>query len=99
VLGIEYVSFHATKHWAFVRGIGDKVEFLGYPLPLPYGASFGASRKAVAAKLGQPKRGREDGRAGEEYWRDGWEPAGKLPIVAKFIDDKLVMLEVGLRLP
>ena len=68
-------------------------------MPLPHGLSFGASRKAVTAALGKPTRGDQYGEGGEVYWLDRWKRVGKYPLCAEFVDDKLVMVEIGQPLP
>ena len=87
ILGIDYVTFYASKQRKNVRGLGAEVEFVGYPGALPKGVRIGMSRGDVTAKLGAPNK------ADEKY--DRWEPSTTRRIVAEYEDDKLVMLRFG----
>lgn len=89
-LGVEHVSFFASKQKAYIRGIGAEVAFVGYPGQLPHGLEFGDTRQAVAKKLGKPADKSDD--------MDEWRLAPNRRLVCRFARGKLVSIDVGVLL-
>jgi hypothetical protein len=87
VLIVEYVTFQSTGEESYVRGLGKKVTFVGYPNALPGGISLGASRAEVAKAYGKP--------ADTHDAYDIWYPAKTKMIRAQFANDKLLNLTFG----
>jgi hypothetical protein len=85
-LAVTGLWFYAAGQESYIRGIGAKIKFKGYPNPLPKGVAIGDARKVVAKKLGKPKKTYED----HDYW--AW---GKgLKLTCSFKRDKLVEFHV-----
>jgi hypothetical protein len=86
-LGVDAVYFYAAGQEAYIRGIGAKVKFSGYPGPLPSGLMLGDSRAAVAKKLGKPTKTYEN--------HDYWQPSKERRMSLEFDGGKLVQLYIG----
>ena len=86
-LGVDAVWFFAAKQTSYIRGLGEEVEFAGYPGPLPHGLAFGDARAQVAKKLGKPKSSYEN----QDYWR----PKNRR-LTCAFKSGKLVELYIAL---
>jgi hypothetical protein len=86
-LGVDAVWFFARKQSSYIRGLGEEVEFAGYPGPLPHGLAFGDSRAQVAKKLGKPTSSYEK----QDYWR----PKKNRRLTCTFKSDKLVQIFIG----
>jgi hypothetical protein len=86
-LGVDAVWFYAAKQESYIRGMGTKVQFQGYPGKLPRGLALGMARADVAKLLGKPKTTYED--------TDYWYPTKQLQLNCEFKRGKLVELYIG----
>ncbi len=86
-LGVADVCFYASKQTSYIRGIGDEVEFVGYPGALPHGLRLGARRAEVADVLGSPRKATPD--------YDYWSPSKRRLISCRYARSKLVFVRFG----
>lgn len=88
VLSVMSLGFYAAGQSSFIRGLGQKVTFAGYPAEIALGVRLGMSRADVANAFGAPSRASDE--------KDTWYPDAGHRISASFDSTGLVELHFGI---